>query len=607
MVDSFTQVPPNSTGNKIKTEIDAVDGAHIQYVTLKQELMDALSSAIDTALKLSEQPVNITSASFKLLSEQVQGTDAGLITNTVIHGKTTAGGGSFVDVKVNPSGALSTDASGSEILFDASLLNDNGSLKASPDAPLMQRNVFSEAISGGINSEWEIRGSIGSGQTVNQTGGNLVITAGTTANATTILRRSAPVKNNINFLYKFLRSQAIINNIIHIMLADKVGDNLSFVINSSTSITITFPAGTNPFTSQNIGQFISVGNFSGVSGCILGRYAIASISGDTINLTVSGGWPSSGSGTLDAFGWNYIRSLINTATTGNLSFNTQRNGFSDTDTVFGANSSTSLGYIASMQVNNGFVSYSDRAPASTNATAWAYRGGRDYNIPDEDTALYPYIIIQNGTTAPASGTTLTFGFVQTEHYKPICVEISSIKNLTEARPLITKIIGGNLQSQGVLVTGIARGTSNSGGSPVYVATGYSTAPGVISSGRNVDLQATLIGALITKPYAIPESDWKYVPASGGNTVSTDVQVKAAAGAGLKNYITAIQLDNFAAADTEFTIKDGSTVIWRTKIKAGTARQIDFPTPLASTANTAINVQCGTAGEVYHNLQGYIAP
>lgn len=54
-----------------------------------------------------------TSVDAKLLSVQVAGTDVGLITNSVIRGLTTAGGGTYVDVKVNPSGALSVDASGS--------------------------------------------------------------------------------------------------------------------------------------------------------------------------------------------------------------------------------------------------------------------------------------------------------------------------------------------------------------------------------------------------------------------------------------------------------------------------------------------------------------
>lgn len=43
------------------------------------------------------------------LGTQVTATDKGLVTNSVIHGKSTAGGGTFVDVKVTPSGALSTE------------------------------------------------------------------------------------------------------------------------------------------------------------------------------------------------------------------------------------------------------------------------------------------------------------------------------------------------------------------------------------------------------------------------------------------------------------------------------------------------------------------
>lgn len=45
----------------------------------------------------------------KVLGTQLETTDSGLVTNTIIHGKTTAGGGSYVDVKVTPSGALTVE------------------------------------------------------------------------------------------------------------------------------------------------------------------------------------------------------------------------------------------------------------------------------------------------------------------------------------------------------------------------------------------------------------------------------------------------------------------------------------------------------------------
>jgi len=49
-------------------------------------------------------------AEVRLLSLPLTGTDKGLVTNTVIHGLTTGGGGGYVDVKVTPSGALTTES-----------------------------------------------------------------------------------------------------------------------------------------------------------------------------------------------------------------------------------------------------------------------------------------------------------------------------------------------------------------------------------------------------------------------------------------------------------------------------------------------------------------
>ena len=54
-------------------------------------------------------------ANVRDLNTQLLTTDKGIVTNTVIHGKTTGGGGGFVDVKVNPSGALNADVTGSLI------------------------------------------------------------------------------------------------------------------------------------------------------------------------------------------------------------------------------------------------------------------------------------------------------------------------------------------------------------------------------------------------------------------------------------------------------------------------------------------------------------
>lgn len=49
-------------------------------------------------------------ANVQLISNAIDGTEYALITNSIIHGRTTGQGGGWVDVKVNPSGALTVEA-----------------------------------------------------------------------------------------------------------------------------------------------------------------------------------------------------------------------------------------------------------------------------------------------------------------------------------------------------------------------------------------------------------------------------------------------------------------------------------------------------------------
>jgi len=113
------------------------------------------------------------------------------------------------------------------------------------------------------------------------------------------------------------------------------------------------------------------------------------------------------------------------------------------------------------------------------------------------------------------------------------------------------------------------------------------------------------------------SDWSYPAASGGilNT-TTAVTIKAAAGAGLRNYIRSVQISAEALTNAaELVIRDGAagTVLWRTKIGTGGllgGRDIVFKTPLKGTANTLLEVVTLTAsgaGAVYFNAQGFSAP
>lgn len=129
--------------------------------------------------------------------------------------------------------------------------------------------------------------------------------------------------------------------------------------------------------------------------------------------------------------------------------------------------------------------------------------------------------------------------------------------------------------------------------------------------------ATTDGRLITRLNSIPENEWQYAAASGGITnTTTAVTLVAAQAAGIRNYLTSLQLSSDAlGAATEIAIRDGAggTVLWRGKIGiAGIAgvSNIQFSDPLKSTAATLLEVvtlSASVTGGVYVNAQGYIAP
>ena len=109
--------------------------------------------------------------------------------------------------------------------------------------------------------------------------------------------------------------------------------------------------------------------------------------------------------------------------------------------------------------------------------------------------------------------------------------------------------------------------------------------------------------------------WSYAAANLGivNT-TTAVTIKAAAGAGLRNYISAIQVMAEALGTaTELAIRDGAagTVLWRQKI--GTSGitgglNVNFASPLRGTTNTLLEVvtlTASTTGAVYFNAQGFV--
>ena len=252
---------------------------------------------------------------------------------------------------------------------------------------------------------------LGTGVGVSQSNGNLVVTAGTTANSEFLARSVVSFNGAVIKRHQTILSQRIVNNNFAVLLADRIGEGLSCTINSATSISVTLTA--HGYTTSNVGQSMLIGAISGANG-VPGRYAIASIpDANTINFTVAG-WPASGSCTLDLFGWNYVRWLYTgtSATTANV--DSQRMGWNSGDTAATINTTASPGHMAQTAIDGRNIYFQDGLVASAAAPTLTSRAHRWINIPEQDTELFLYVWSFNGTTAPASGTTWTVGFVSIE-------------------------------------------------------------------------------------------------------------------------------------------------------------------------------------------------
>lgn len=134
---------------------------------------------------------------------------------------------------------------------------------------------------------------------------------------------------------------------------------------------------------------------------------------------------------------------------------------------------------------------------------------------------------------------------------------------------------------------------------------------VTGSGRKVNAQGTMDGKQVVQLDSIPELQWAYAAVAGGIVSSVaDVPIKAAGGATIRNYLKNIHISHdLLAAATEFVIKDGAaTVLFRGKLQAAATEGFDiqFPTPLRSSLNAALNFALITAvtGGVFVNAEGY---
>lgn len=373
------------------------------------------------------------------------------------------------------------------ILYDDRLLeipSDDTDGEPIPTRALPQhvsRIGFTKAIANGVDSEWgAVVGGIASGMTVNQTGGNLVITSGVNARAETVIRPNAAWKGGTRLRVRSTLSQRIVNQNFVVELVDIIGDGLAYSITSATALVVTIP--NNTFTAENIGQSVNVGLFIGTGTFLSGRYPIAAVSGDNVTFTVSGF--AVGTGTCSVFGWNYYQLLYNGATATNALFQTQRRGYANTAVTATINSTASPGHLAVITGNDLVATLADQLTASVGGSALVPRAQQFENIPD-DVRLTLQVRVTNQATAPASSTTWTIGFLAVSNFAPQDVSLQDVRPMSPTGLPID------------IVRAITLAASQSGTWNVGLSAGTNRAAAMAAAGIWFDDSSTALGANAT--------------------------------------------------------------------------------------------------------------
>ena len=412
---------------------------------------------------------------------------------------------------------------------------------------------------------------------LNQTGGNLVITSGTTARSETIIRSTESWIGGLRLRARSTLSSRIVNTNFFVELVDVIGDGLAYTISSATAMTVTFPSG-HGFTSQNVGQSMYVGLFSGTGTFLSGRYAIASVSGDNITFTVSGF--AAGTGTCSAFGWNYYQLHYTGTTATSANFDTQRNGYATGATAATINTTASPGHLAIITGNDLLATFSDQLVATATGANVAYRADRKENIPD-DKNLRLQIRIANGSTAPASSITWTIGFIGVASYANTDVSIQDVRPMNPGAPLGVEVLRSSTNAVTVssgTVTTLSNGqtahSSASTGSPLRAAgrvapTTIATVDATLVAGDAADLPSTTGNQIITKNFSTAELDYNFNFSTVASTTTVQPFVPASGTASVRNYISqlAISTDALGTGGVAW-ILDGALTVSSIAITTG---------------------------------------
>lgn len=223
-----------------------------------------------------------------------------------------------------------------------------------------------------------------------------------------------------------------------------------------------------------------------------------------------------------------------------------------------------------------------------------------------------YIRLRIATTI--TGGLSCFSRFSQASFSPVAYQVA---NNTASNLNVNATVAGSLTT---LTTVTTVGTLTGGGVAEDAVTSASP---VMTGGvvRNAIAAATITGgdacrntltnggALVTKLYSVPETDWQYATPIGTPIVNTTAVPIRAALASYRNYVTGVQIHNSTAVASIVTIQDGATVIWTHFVPASMTVPInvEFATPLRGSVNTAMNfVVNTTATSTIVSAQGYQA-
>jgi len=187
----------------------------------------------------------------------------------------------------------------------------------------------------------------------------------------------------------------------------------------------------------------------------------------------------------------------------------------------------------------------------------------------------------------------------------------SASGSTAARPtdVSALITNGSINVQlGAAATAIAKAedavhaTGDVGVPPLGVRVPATPVAQTSAAGDYGNVAITSDGKQVIAGQGAEEHSWQgYV----GTLTTTAAAIKTAAGAGVRNYITDVIVENWGAAVARVEILDGSTIIATVQVGAMATLPMQFKTPLKSTANAALNVRIQATASVAVAASGYV--